>query len=140
LNPVPSYSEFHSGPAGHAYNEAAFRYFLAADRRRAERSMRSLLLVLVTLQESANGNTFPNSTAAAIFGALGGCVREVDFVGWYREGRVAGAVLAQGVKITAEVRDRTAIRIQQALRKTLTPGQLMNVRVRIVRLGGRKSR
>ena len=39
-----------------------------------------------------------DATAAALFRGLGASVREVDFVGWYREGQVAAAVLAQGAK------------------------------------------
>ena len=43
-----------------------------------------------------------DATAAALFGGLGACVREVDFVGWYREGYVAGAVLTQGGNASGE--------------------------------------
>ena len=34
--------------------------------------------------------------ATDVFGALCVCVREVDFMGWYREERVVGAVLSHG--------------------------------------------
>jgi len=135
---VPAYSPYRSGPAGHAYNEAAFRHFLAVDRRRAERSTRSLLLVLVTTRQGRTSHArLEDATAAAIFAGLGECVREIDFVGWYREGRVAAAVLAQGVKASAEMRDRTAKRIVHAMKKRLSDAHATSLRVRVVSLGGR---
>ena len=135
---VPAYARYRSGPAGHVFNEAAFRYFLAIDRRRAERSTRSLLLVLVTVRQGrAPHPTLADTTAAGLFSGLGECVREVDFVGWYREGRVAAAALAQGVKASVDMRDRTRVRVVDALRKRLTTTDARNLRVRVVRLGGR---
>ena len=100
---VPGYSGFRGGLVGHVYNETAFRHFLAVDRRRAARAGRSVLLVLVAVRQSPGRNTkLTDATAAALFGGLGVCVREVDFVGWYREGYVAGAVLAQGSKASGD--------------------------------------
>jgi len=135
---VPAYAQYRGGPVGHAFNEAAFRYFLAIDRRRAERSPRSLLLVLASIRQGHAAHArLSDTTAAALFSGLGECVREVDFVGWYREGRVAAAVLAQGVKASIEMRDRTKGRVVDALRKRLTAADTRNLRVRVVRLGGR---
>jgi hypothetical protein len=50
---------------------------------------------------------------------------------------VAAAVLAQGVKASIEMRDRTKGRVVDALRKRLTAADTRNLRVRVVRLGGR---
>src|SRR5947207_13425561 len=104
LKSIPAYSRFPGGQVGQAYNEAAFQHFLAVDRWRAERSTRSLLLVLVTMRTSPGGLVkLAEATATALFCGLGACVREVDFVGWYREGYVAAAVLSQGVNTSDEV-------------------------------------
>ena len=133
-----AYTPYRSGPAGHACSEAAFRYFLAVDRHRAARSSRSLLLALVSLrQRLAPDGTLSDATAAALFAGLGDCVREIDFVGWFREGRVAAAVLAQGVKVSIDARDRAAERIVNSLKKHLTSADADNLRVRVVRLGSR---
>jgi hypothetical protein len=80
------------------YNETAFRHFLRLERRRAERLGRSVLLMLVDVRgdERPGGTALDQSTADRIMGVLARCVREVDFVGWYRAQRIAGAVLAQG--------------------------------------------
>ena len=88
------------GPEGQvfeAYNERAFRYFLALERKRAERFNRSFLLLLVNLrrQPLMSIHLTPH-IATNVFGALSVCVREVDFMGWYRESRVVGAVLSLG--------------------------------------------
>jgi predicted signal transduction protein with EAL and GGDEF domain len=69
---------------------------------------------------------------------LSASVREVDFVGWYREGHVAAAALAQGTKMidgraAALIGDRMVVE----LRKRLSASDSRNLRVRVVRLGGR---
>ena len=87
LDSIPVRSRFRSGQVGQAYNEAAFRHFLAVDRPRAERSQRFLYLVLVAVRQSPGRRAkLTDATAAALFRGLGASVREVDFVGWYREG------------------------------------------------------
>jgi hypothetical protein len=70
---------------------------------------------------------------------LGACVREVDFVGWYREGRIAAAVLAQGVRSTNDVPHLITKRVLLSLRKRLSADRARNLRVRVVRLGVRSS-
>jgi len=134
---IPGYCGYR-GQVGQAYNEAAFRLFLAVDRWRAERSMRSVLLVLVTVRQRPGPSAkLTDGTAAALFGGLGACVREVDFMGWYREGHVAAAVLAQGVKASSDVPHLIANRVLPALRERLSADQSRNLRVRVVRLGRR---
>ena len=82
---------------GKAYNEEAFRYLLAIERARAARARRALLLVLVSLKgRPGMTNRISPAIAARIFSSLWLSVREVDFAGWWREDRVAGAVLALG--------------------------------------------
>jgi len=138
LESIPAYSGFRGGQVGQPYNEAAFWHFLDVDRRRAERSTRSLLLVLVAVRQSAGRSAkLTDATAAALFRGLDACVREVDFVGWYWEGHVAAAVLPQGVKAAGEVTHLVAERVLRALKKLLPAEQSRNVRVRVVRLGGR---
>jgi hypothetical protein len=138
LESIVAYSAFRGGQLGQAYNEAAFRHFLAVDRRRAERSTRSLLLVLVTVRQSHGPRTkLTDGTAAALFDGLSACVREVDFMGWYREGHVAAAVLTQGAHASGNVPHLIAERVLSALRKRLPADQSRNLRVRVVRLGAR---
>ena len=130
---LPSYSQFASGAAGQAYNQTAFRHFLAIERRRAERSGRPLLLVLVTLRGTRVRSHLTNATAAGIFRGLGETVREVDFAGWFREGLVAGAVLTQGGTTSQPAREQVAQRVMQSLRAHMSAAQLRHIRVRVVR-------
>lgn len=86
--------------AGHhpaqAYNEATFRYFLSAERGRSERSNRPFALLLVDLKKQpGERDQFDPELAERLFMALSLCLRETDFLGWYHEGRVAGAILTQ---------------------------------------------
>jgi len=137
LESIPAHTAFLSGAAGVAYNEAAFRHFLGIERRRVERSERSLLLVLVSLRTSPGRiDTLPSDAAAALFAALGSTVREVDFVGWYREGRVAAAVMAQTTASPIDSRARVADRVAATLRDTALADLPLRVRVATLR-GGR---
>ena len=134
---VPAYSAYRSGPAGWAFNEAGFRYFLGVDRQRATRSMRPLLLVLVTVRQPPGQRTrLSDDAAAAIFGALGACIRDVDFAGWYREGCVAGAVLPQPSNASGDELHRVRERVIDALRLQF-PASPKALRVRVIRLGGK---
>ena len=132
----PAYSGFISGAGRQAYNQAAFRHFLAIERRRAQSTAQTVLLVLVTMRRAPDISVaLSNGTAASIFRGLGDSVREVDFVGWFREGRVAGAVLTPATGTVADQAQQVMTeRVMQALTKHLSTSQARNLRVRVVRL------
>lgn len=133
---IPGHAVLLGGLAGSAYNEAAFRHFLAADRRRAVRSQRSLLMVLVAIGLGPGRSaTLTDETATAIFQGLIASLRDVDFVGWYRERQVAAAVLASGANATDQARAAVAERLIPALRRQLPGERSANLRVRVVQLG-----
>jgi hypothetical protein len=123
-----------------AYNEHAFRYFLGIERNRGERSRRSSLLVLVNLRRHLDMSPHISpSVAVKIFAGLSLCVREVDFVGWHRENRVAGAVLAQGSDIPdPEVSRRISRRITEVVGEQLPAHLADRLQVRLVRLRPRQ--
>ena len=104
-----------------AYSEEAFRHFLAVERKRTDRSRRCFLLLLVTVRKQAGmSSRLTPAVASAIFAALGAGVREVDFVGWFREERVAGAVLTQGTSaptaaVVAEIGQRISDRLSECV-------------------------
>jgi hypothetical protein len=58
-------------------------------------------------------------------------------VGWYREDYVAAAVLAQGVRASGELPNVITKRVFLALKNRLSNDLSRNLRVRVVRLGGR---
>jgi hypothetical protein len=127
------------GPAGQtfqAYNEEAFRYFLTLERKRAERFSRSFLLLLVNLRKQPSmANEITPDVATEVFGALCVCVREVDFIGWYREQRVVGAVLSHGaVSPEREASHRIGQRCVEALSERLPAPVAGRMQVRVLQL------
>jgi hypothetical protein len=109
-----------------AYNEEAFRYFLEIERKRSEGSSRPLLLLLVDVKGERGGDgVIDAATAAQLFGGLSACLRETDFVGWYREPRVVGAVLtqqhtsSQRTDMLSEISDRVLRRLSGYAPSTL---------------------
>ena len=104
-----------------AYKEAAFRYFLQVEEKRFLRSKRRFLLLLLDLNDES-GSTEPidPSISKKLFTALKPCVRETDFVGWYRQGRVIGVVCTQLDDTQgATVLNVVAERFQKAMRDAL---------------------
>ena len=141
IESTPAYSRLRGSSVGHVYNEAAFHYFLAADRSRAQRSPRAMVLVLVSLRLSPGRSDFlTDSLASTLFTGLVACVREVDFVGWYRQDRVAGAVLPQGTVSSAELRSLVRNRVLTSLKKSLPVDASTYLHVRVVRLGRKEER
>ena len=133
---IPAYATLLGRRMARVYNEAAFRHFLAADRWRAERSSRSFFLILVTIRQSSErGGKIADATAVALFRGLEACVREVDFIGWFREGRVAAAVLPQGLNASGAVPHLVAARLLPVLKQRLPAGEAGKLRIRVVRLG-----
>ena len=139
---MPSHAGFPRRHVCQVYNEAAFRYFLAVERSRAQRSQRVLYLVLVAIRMGAGHRAkLTDATAAAIFRGLGASVREVDFVGWYQESHVAAAVLVQGVKSSdGGAAPLIVDRMRSELKKELSATESRNLRLRVVRLGGTTGR
>ena len=79
-----------------AYNEAAFTYFLEIERRRSERSNRPFLLMLADLAPQPGSDArMDRAVASTVLSSLGRCLRDTDFVGWYLDQQVAGAVLTE---------------------------------------------
>lgn len=137
-NSIPAHAGFDTGQVCQVYNEAAFWHFLGVERSRAQRSQRVLYLVLIAIRKSTGRRAkLTNATAAALFQGLAASVREVDFTGWYEEGRVPAAVLVQGVKPSADGAAHVIVdRVRGELMKELSATELKNLRVRVVRLGG----
>jgi hypothetical protein len=119
-----------------AYNEDAFRYFLEMERRRAEISRRPLLLLLVDFKKRKHADRLmPSATADRLFVALAASLRDTDFVGWYHEGRVIGAVLTQDTPGNdAGVVDLVARRVTDELNASLPASVSLRVQVRIYHL------
>jgi hypothetical protein len=85
-----------AGRWGQAYNEEAFRYFLAIERKRAEWLGHPVLLLLVDFEALGGVSARVDARVARrLFSGLCRCLRDTDVVGWYRAELVAGAVLTE---------------------------------------------
>jgi hypothetical protein len=118
---------------GPVYNEEAFRYFLQIERKRASRSNSRFLLLLVDLTRDAlQSAQFDAPSSTKLFSAMLPCLRETDFIGWYRQGRVASAVLTQvGETPGVEVSNLVADRVREALTRSLSPSLAARLQVRV---------
>jgi len=118
---------------GPVYNEEAFRYFLQVERKRASRSNSRFLLLLVDLKRDAQQSAdFDAPMGARLFASMLPCLRETDFIGWYRQGRVASAVLTQvGETPGVEVSNLVADRVRDALAQSLSSNLASRLQVRV---------
>jgi hypothetical protein len=119
-----------------AYNEPAFRHFLAIERGRAGRAGRSMMLLLVEFKTERQGDALIDpALASKLFAALTVCVREIDFIGWYRSGRVVGAVLTQGSEAPAQdVSQQIGSRVAQVLSGRLPAQIRRRLQVRVLQM------
>jgi hypothetical protein len=119
----------------HVYGEETFRQVLSIERKRARFANSTLLLVRIR-DESGSAMEIPRPVAGLLFSGLRHCFREVDFVGWYQEGVVAGAVLALGPTAPGkQTLPRIVERVTQMLRRRLPLTASQRVNVRVIRLG-----
>ncbi len=92
--------------------EDFFRRVLCWERKRAERSGNSFLLVLLDAQNVLQANP---DALAAMQSSLCSSTRETDIVGWYRDGAVLGVIFTE----TDGVQKRA---LEKLLRSRLTAG------------------
>jgi hypothetical protein len=118
-----------------AYNEEAFRYFLEIERKRSELSQHPFLLLLIDLKKDAGYGERMDDVSPKLFAALSLCVRDTDFIGWYRSNRVAGAVLTQhGDTGGHDIPEVVGQRVSASLRKALPSHVADRVQVRVYQL------
>jgi hypothetical protein len=119
-----------------AYNEEAFQYFLEIERKRSEISNRPFLLMLIEYsRQTGVTSDIDGVTARRLFALLRECLRETDFIGWYRERRIAGAVLTQDSGSNrADLSEVVRKRVGEALNKLFPPNRTKGFEVRIYEL------
>jgi len=127
-------------PPGEEYDEDTFNYLLGMERARAERASRRVRLLLATLEgESGESAMITSSCAARLFGGLRQLLRDTDIVGWYRQNRVAGAVLCARLDGSDEETSRAiGARVGEGLRRLLPARTARNLRVRVTQQGPRR--
>jgi hypothetical protein len=124
----------HECPPGSVYDEDTFAYLLNIEWARAERSKHPVRLLLATV-EPVSGEPAPISPSSAtrLFDGLKQSLRDTDVMGWYRQDRVAGAVLsARGDASGPEMSDLVERRVGERLRQRLPSKIARSLRVRVI--------
>ena len=77
-----------------AYNQEVFRYLLESESKRSERSGH-FCQILLMYSTDAHGRIvlMDSHVAKAVMAASSRSLRETDYIGWYRDGRIVGAAL-----------------------------------------------
>ncbi|MGC4097237.1 MAG: hypothetical protein QM706_08990 [Nitrospira sp.] len=105
------------------YREVAFRYLLESETRRSKRSGHTCRILLV-YRIDTQGAVVPMGPhlSRLVIEALSGNLRATDYIGWYREEHIVGALLATMRGDSLEDRDNgLQLRLQERLRAGLTP-------------------
>jgi len=123
---------------GEAYNEQAFHHFLAIERKRSEASARPFLLLLVDFEKHrGTAVAVDNEAASHLFAALAQSLRDTDVIGWYREHRVAGAVLTDLGEALHSITPTINARVRGLLQRDLPAGLASLVQVRLYQMPAR---
>ena len=104
--------------------EDVFRRIFCWERKRAERSGRCFLLMLVQVEGILQANQ-SGRALSEIASALASSTRETDLAGWYREGAILGVIfteIREGNRKALE--SLTPAKVIGSLRSKLSPEQL----------------
>jgi len=121
-------------PTGREYDEETFRFFLGIEQARAARANQPVRLLLATLESNpGQALPFPRAGVARFFDALRLTLRDTDVLGWYEQGRVAGAVLTVPVgNQTPELVEHLEQRIGEEMRRRMPSNIAKLLRVRVL--------
>jgi hypothetical protein len=106
------------------FAEESFHRMISLERRRAKRSQKSFLLMLLDVGEHS---TSRHNTAALrkVLSALSGVLRDTDLTGWYKENSVIGVMFTEiNCDNQNSVPATIMARVTKTLKDCLTPQQL----------------
>ena len=133
--PAPDQCTCGLAPAGEgaAYNEEAFHYLLEVERKRFEASNQPFVLLLVDLtRHVGQGDRMIAVIGAKVFVSLTRSLRDTDMIGWYRQGRIIGALLTHlGDAPVADVSGQMAKRVTRAFGSDLPREIARHLKVRL---------
>lgn len=116
-----------------AYNQEAFRYLLESEAKRSERSGYFCQTLLVYWTDAQGRIVQMDShVAKTVMVALSRSLRETDYVGWYRDGRIVGAVLTVlAQESMAQVSTHHQPRLVEILRAELGVEETSRLQIRV---------
>jgi len=104
-------------PQGHeeVLAETTFHALLTHERRRAERSRKPFVLMLLEMHAS-QAKSVGASFSERVKSAIAGATRETDLIGWYEEGRILAVIFAElNVEENVPVAELLRSKIETAL-------------------------
>jgi hypothetical protein len=122
-------SFFQSG----AYDQETFRYLLESESKRSERSDHFCQILLVYWTDAQGRIVQMDShVAKTVMAALSRSLRETDYIGWYRDGHIVGAVLTVLVEESmAQVSIHLQPRLVEILRAELGVEETSRLQIRV---------
>jgi exopolysaccharide biosynthesis polyprenyl glycosylphosphotransferase len=109
--------------------EGVFRRIFCWERKRAERSGRCFLLMLVHVESILQGNQ-SESALSEIVSALCSSTRETDLAGWYREGAILGVIFTEIREGNWKALESMArAKVIASFRSKLSSGQLDHIHI-----------
>ena len=122
-------SFFQSG----AYDQEIFRYLLENESKRSERSGHFCQILLVYWIDAQERIVQMDShVAKTVMAALSRSLRETDYIGWYRDGRIVGAVLTVLVQeAMAQVASHFQKRLAEILQSKLSIEESRRLQIRV---------
>ena len=116
-----------------AYNQEAFRYLLESESKRSERSGHFCqILLMYSTDPQGRIVLMDPHVAKVVIAASSRSLRETDYVGWYRDGHIVGAVLTVLVQETmAQVSTHLQPRLVEILRAELGFKESNRLQIRV---------
>ena len=112
--------------------EPVFQKLLGYERRRAMRSGRSFLLMLVNVEDLLHADPGEHLRSKLV-SALSECTRETDVVGWYREGASIGIIFADIRLVDGSAPENVlCAKVGEALDATFGGDVLKQIRIKFV--------
>jgi len=109
--------------------EDVFRRIFCWERKRAERSGRCFLLMLVHVESILRANQSERALSE-IVSALSSSTREADLAGWYRAGAILGVIFTEFREGDRKAMESlTSAKVTASLRSRLTPEQLEKMHI-----------
>lgn len=116
-------------PHRHTVGEEAFHRMISIELRRTERSRKSLLLMLLEIDEHTNSTT-QRLTLEHILKTLAATLRETDVSGWYKQDQIVGVMFTEIVlEEDGSVPNTLMTRVNEALKNRLTPQQFRQLAI-----------
>src|SRR5438067_1361720 len=105
-----------------------FLKMLSLERKRSERSGKPFILLLLESREAFKREA-GRETMRRLGVALCSVIRDIDLAGWYSSDAALGVIFTEISEVDAQVTNAILSRITEALRRSLTPEELGDVKI-----------